>query len=106
MYVRIVFLTLKEGKLDELRELYSKEVIATVKAHKGSRFVHLLECREITNEAISVTAWDTKVDLEAYLKHRDFEKMDPKYSPMYAKEPVIKSYEVTASSEPLILRIF
>ena len=106
MYVRIVFLTLKEGKMDELRESYSKEVIPTVKAHKGNRFVHLLECREDINEAISVTAWDTRGDLEAYLTHGDFERMSEKYTHMYAKDPVIKSYEVTASSEPLILRIF
>lgn len=63
MYVRIVFLKLKEGKMDELRESYSKEVIRAVKAHKGNRFVHLLEFREDINEAISVTAWDTRGDL-------------------------------------------
>ncbi|MFC1824304.1 antibiotic biosynthesis monooxygenase family protein [Thermodesulfobacteriota bacterium] len=106
MYVRIVFLTIKEGKMDELRDVYSKEVIPTVHTHKGNRFVHLLECRENINEALSITAWDTEGDLEQYLGHKDFERLDPKFSPFYDKEPVIKSYEVTASSDPLILRIF
>ncbi len=106
MYVRIVSLTIKEGKMDEYREAYSNDVIPTVQAHKGSRFVHLLEGRENPNEALSITAWDTKEDLEKHLAHKDFERLDPKFSPFYDKEPVINSYEVTASSDPMIIRIF
>jgi len=63
----MVFVTLKEEKMDDFRDVYTKEIIPTVKAHKGNRFVHLLECREEENEGISVTAWDTKGDLEANL---------------------------------------
>ena len=106
MYVRMVYLTLKKGKMDEFRDVYTKEIIPTVKKHKGNRFVHLLECREDEREGISVTAWDTKGDFENYLKSGDYEKLSQKYEPMYEKDPVLKSYEVTASSEPLILRIF
>ena len=106
MYVRMVFLTLKEGKMDDFRNIYTKEVIPTVRAHKGNRFVHLLECRENESEGISLTAWDTRADFETYLKSGDFEKLNMKYEPIYVKEPVLKSYEVTASSEPLLLRIF
>lgn len=106
MYVRMVFLTLKKGAMDEFRDVYTKEVIPTVRKHKGNRFVHLLECRENENEGISLTAWDTGGDFEDYLKSGDYERLSNKYEPMYAKDPVLKSYEVTASSEPLILRIF
>lgn len=106
MYVRMVFLKLKEGKMELFRNAFLSEVIPTVTAHKGSRFVHLLECGENENEGISLTAWDTKGDFEAYLQSGDFEKTSEKYLPMFDDEPVIKSYEVTASSQPLILRIF
>jgi heme-degrading monooxygenase HmoA len=102
----MVYLTLKEGKMDEFRETYSREVIPTVQKHKGNRFVHLLECREHENEGISITAWDTKGDFETYLSSGDYERLTKKYEPLYALDPVLKSYEVTASSEPLILRIF
>jgi heme-degrading monooxygenase HmoA len=90
MYVRMTFFKVKPGKMDELRNLYVNEVIPTHKNNKGIRFVHLLEALEAKDEGISVTAWDTRGDLET----------------MFADEPVLKSYEVTASSEPLILRIF
>jgi len=29
-----------------------------------------------------------------------------KFKDLYAEEPLLKSYEVTASSDPIILRIF
>lgn len=92
--------------MGELRELYNKEVIAAHKGHKGIRFVHLLESLENKDEGFSVTAWDTKADIETYERSGDYERLVAKFKDMYDGEPVLKSYEVTASSEPIILRIF
>lgn len=102
----MTFIKLKPGKMGELRELYNKEVIAAHKGHKGIRFVHLLESLENKDEGFSVTAWDTKADIEAYERSGDYERLVAKFKDMYDREPVLKSYEVTASSEPIILRIF
>jgi heme-degrading monooxygenase HmoA len=106
MYIRMVFVKVKQGKMDDFRNTYEKEVIPIVKAHKGHRYIHLLECRENESEGISVTSWDSEGDYEAYIKSGDFERTAKTYSPLFAEEPIEKSYEVTASSEPLILRIF
>ncbi len=106
MYIRMTFFKLKPGKMQELRDLYNKEVVSTHKGHKGIRFVHLLESLDNKDEGISVTAWDTKADVEAYEKSGDYEKLVAKFKDMYTGEPVLKSYEVTASSDPIILRIF
>jgi heme-degrading monooxygenase HmoA len=106
MYVRMTFFKVKQGKMDELRNVYVNEVIPAHKNHKGIRFVHLLETLDAENEGISVTAWDTRGDLEAYEKSGDYQKIVTKFKAMFADEPVLKSYEVTASSEPIILRIF
>ena len=92
--------------MDELRNLYVNEVIPAHKGHKGVRFVHLLEALETKDEGISVTAWDTRGDLETYEKSGDYQKIVGKFEAMFAGKPVLKSYEVTASSEPMILRIF
>ncbi|HUL37884.1 MAG TPA: antibiotic biosynthesis monooxygenase [Thermodesulfobacteriota bacterium] len=106
MYVRMTFFKLREGKMQELRDLYNKEVVSAHKSHKGIRFVHLLESLDNKDEGISITAWDTKADVEAYEKSGDYEKLVAKFKHMYAAEPLLKSYEVTASSEPILLRIF
>ena len=106
MYVRMTFFKLKPGRMQELRDLYNKQVVSAHKGHKGIRFVHLLESLDNKDEGISVTAWDTKADVEAYERSGDYEKLVAKFKNMYAEGPLLKSYEVTASSDPIILRIF
>ena len=106
MYVRMTLFRLKTGKMQELRELYNKEVVSAHRGHKGIRFVHLLESLDNKDQGISLTAWDTKADLEAYEKSGDYERLVAKFKHMYAADPVLQSYEVTASSDPIILRLF
>ncbi len=106
MYVRMTFFKVIDGKMDALRELYNKQVIPAHKNHKGIRFVHLLESLDNANEGISVTAWDTKADLDAYEKGGDYEKLIGLFNEMYSGMPTLRSYEVTASSEPILLRLF
>jgi heme-degrading monooxygenase HmoA len=106
MYVRMTFFKVKDGQMGALRELYNKEVIPAHKKHKGIRFVHLLEGLDDANEGISVTAWDTKADVDAYEKSGDYERLVGMFNAMISGAPVLKSYEVTASSEPIILRLF
>jgi heme-degrading monooxygenase HmoA len=102
----MTFFKVKPGRMQELRELYNKEVVSAHKGHKGIRFVHLLESLDNKDEGISLTAWDTRADLEAYEKIGDYEKSVAKFKDMYTGSPVLKSYEVTASSDPIILRLF
>jgi len=106
MYVRMTLFKLRPGKMQDLRELYNKEVVSAHKGHKGIRFVHLLESLDNKDQGISLTAWDTRADLEAYEKSGTYEKLVAKFRDMYAAEPVLQSYEVTASSDPIILRLF
>lgn len=106
MYIRMTFFKVTDGKISDLRDLYNKEVIPAHKNHKGIRFVHLLESLDDKNEGISVTAWDTKADVDAYEKSGDYEKLVSLFKAMYSGEPSLRSYEVTASSEPILLRIF
>ncbi|MFZ5868835.1 MAG: antibiotic biosynthesis monooxygenase family protein [Thermodesulfobacteriota bacterium] len=106
MYVRMTFFKVQPKRMDELRDLYNREVIPAHKSHKGIRFVHLLERLDNPDEAISITAWDTRADVEAYEKSGDYERLIGLFKEMYSGEPSLRSYEVTASSEPILLRIF
>jgi heme-degrading monooxygenase HmoA len=106
MYVRMTFFKVQDGKMPDLREMYNREVIPAHKGHKGIRFVHLLECLEGKNEGISVTAWDTKADVDTYEKSGQYERLVGMFNDMYDGVPSLRSFEVTASSEPILLRIF
>ena len=106
MYVRMTFFKVRPGKMDDLRNLYVNEVIPAHSSHKGIRFVHLFENLENRDEGISVTAWDTKGDVERYEKSGDYQMIVGRFKELFSGEPQLKSFEVTASSEPMILRIF
>ena len=106
MYVRMTFFRTKEGKMDDLRWQYNDRVLPLHKNHKDIRFVHLLESRDSPNEGVSVTAWDTKPDMENYEKSSDYEKLLAIFEDYFGGMPVQKSHKIAASSEPLILRIF
>lgn len=105
MYIRMTFFKVKPGEMDELRNVYVNEVIPAHKEHKV-RFVHLMEALDSKDVGISVTAWDTKGDLETYQKSGDYQQILSKFRSLLAEDPTMSSYEVTASSEPIILRIF
>ena len=106
MYIRMTFFKSKEGKMDNLRWDYNDKVLPLHKGHKGVRFVHLLESLDASNGGISVTAWDTKSDMENYEKSGDYENLLSLFKDYFDGDPTRKSYEVAASSEPLLLRIF
>ena len=106
MYVRMTFFKVKPGMMEALRNVYVNELTPSHSNHQGLRFVHLLENMEHGDEGISVTAWDTKGDLERYEKSGDHQKLVGRFRDMFVGETSLKSYEVTASSEPMILRIF
>jgi quinol monooxygenase YgiN len=106
MYIRMTFVQLKSDKKEAARKLYDKEVIPIHKGRQGLRFVHLLESMDNKNEGIAVTAWDTKEDALSYEKSGDYQKLIGKFNDLIDGEPELKSYQITVSSEPLLLRIF
>lgn len=106
MYVRMVIFKAKPGTSDDIRNLYLEEVIPSHKDRKGIRFVHLLEDLENSDEGMSITAWDTKGDLDIYEKSGDYQKAIAKFQDFFVGELKVRAYEVVASSDPVILRLF
>lgn len=106
MYIRMTFVQLKPDKKEAARKLYDNEVIPAHKGRPGLRFVHLLESMDNKDEGIAVTAWDTREDALAYENAGDYQELVGKFKDLISGEPQLKSYQITASSEPLLLRIF
>lgn len=106
MYIRMTFINFKPDNKEAARKLYNEEVIPAHKGRKGLRFVHLMESMDTKDEGIAITAWDTKEDVVAYEKSGDYERLLGKFKEMIIGEPALKSYQIAASSEPLLLRIF
>ena len=84
MYLRIVSVKIQPGKMEEFRQIYTKEVIPALRDVKGCRYVYLAESRKEKNEAFSITIWDSKQDADDYEKSGLFDELKEKLKHTFA----------------------
>jgi heme-degrading monooxygenase HmoA len=75
MWVRIVSLKLRPGKLEEFERMYREQVIPVLRNIKGCRYIYLAERSGRMDEVISVTSWESKEDAENYEKSGLFARL-------------------------------
>jgi heme-degrading monooxygenase HmoA len=75
MWVRIVSLKIRPGKLEEFEQLYRGQVIPALRKIKGCRYIYLAERSGKLDEVISVTSWENKEDAENYEKSGLFARL-------------------------------
>lgn len=107
MYLRIVSAKVQPRKMDELREIYSKEIIPVLRATRGCRYAYLTQGMEETNEAISVTIWSTREYANAYDQSGGFaellDKVRHTFSEAYQWKMALErefSVDVVSSGDP------
>ena len=106
MFIRMTFVRFKPGTMPQVQALYNDVVIPKMKQQPGLRFVHFLEQVDDRNAGISITAWDTSKDAEAYEGTGIYPQLLANFERWYAAPPELRSYDVTVSSDPILLRIF
>lgn len=75
LYVRIVSLTLQDGKEEEFKKIYSKEIIPALLTTKGCLYAYLTQNIENKNSYISVTIWDSKTNADYYESSGKFDEL-------------------------------
>jgi heme-degrading monooxygenase HmoA len=78
LYVRILSVRLKPGKLEEFAALYNSEILPMLHKVQGCRYAFLTEGVEERNEVISVTIWDRKEAADVYEESGLFKKLTRK----------------------------
>jgi heme-degrading monooxygenase HmoA len=80
---------------EAVRALYYRDEVSGVLARqKGHRFHHLLESVDVPGESISLTAWDSREDAEAYESSGAYEDLVAKFGNFYTEPERLASYEV------------
>ncbi len=74
-FLRIVSLHLQPGKFEEFNALYQNEILPALNATRGCRYACLSTPSGETNEAISVTLWNSPADAEAYERDGQFQRL-------------------------------
>ena len=75
IWLRIVSLKVRPGKMEEFEHMYVEQVIPTLRTVRGCRYIYLTEKAEKPNEVISVTSWDSRQDAENYEKSGLFDRL-------------------------------
>ncbi len=75
MYLRLLSLKIKPGKMDEFQTIYQSEILPVLQKTRGCRYAYLTSSEESTDESISITIWDNREDLEDYEKKGTFTQL-------------------------------
>ena len=96
MFVRMTFTKIDPASAEAaVRALYYRDEIRGVLARqRGHRFRHLLESVDVPGEGVSVTAWDSREDAEAYEMSGAYEELVAKFRHFYTGPERLASYEV------------
>ena len=95
MFVRMTFTQSDPASAEAVRALYYRdEVWGVLERQKGHRFHYLLESVDVAGEGVSVTAWDSREDAEAYERSGAYEELVAKFRNFYTAPARLASYEV------------
>lgn len=66
MYLRVVSVKIRPGKMEEFRKIYTEEIIPVLHKVKGCRYAYLSESTEEKDEVLCITIWDNKQDVDDF----------------------------------------
>ena len=95
MFVRMTFTKSDPASAEAARALYnSDEVSGALDRQRGHRFHYLLESVDVPGEGVSVTAWDSREDAEAYEMSGAYEELVAMFVQFYTGPARLRSYEM------------
>ena len=102
MYVRCTFFKIVPEKLEEVKQLYTNEVMPVVKQQAGNLDIRLLEPVDKSDDLISVSEWKTSADAEAYDRSGLYQQLVHKFEGLFTQTPVLKTYHATSVTAPAL----
>jgi heme-degrading monooxygenase HmoA len=95
VFVRMTFTKIDPASAEAVRALYYRdEIWGVLERQKGHRFHYLLESADVPGEGVSVSAWDSREDAEAYERSGTYEELVAKFRNFYTGPELLASYEV------------
>ncbi len=94
MYARVLTAQAKPGQIDELIRIIRDSVTPELKREVGFKGFLLLDERA-TGKGISITLWETPVDLKASETSGYLQQQLDKVAPLLTEPPMMGVYEVS-----------
>ena len=103
MFVRLTFLNVAPEKKEELRKVYTEQVIPTVKKQKGNLGIRLLEPTNENKEFVSMTEWESASDADLYDSSGTYQALLNSVKDAYVSKPVLNTYNVVEAKVAAVL---
>ena len=97
MFTRIVELTTKPGKNEQLSATINDKVLSILKKQKGFVDEMVFVSDKGDNRVLALSFWNTKEDAEQY-QRTEYPKVQETVRPLLDAEPVVRTYEVHTST--------
>ncbi len=97
MFTRVVELTTKPGKNEQLSATINDKVLSILKKQKGFVDEMVFVSDKEDNRVLALSFWNTREDAEQY--HRtEYSKVQEAIRPLLDAEPVIRTFDVHTST--------
>ena len=100
MVVRLTYLSFLPGKAEEVKRIYTKEMVSVVRRQPGNLECKLLEPVDKADDYISLTAWESQEKADAYHSSGVYTQLVNKIKEFYSKNPVLKVFTTERILEP------
>lgn len=98
MYARVLWGKVKMGAWEEYERYYDDKVVPITASMKGFKGRRLLRSMENPEEGISISLWDTKEDMENYVKSSQRQTIARDGDKFYSGDYWVKHFEVKSSN--------
>jgi heme-degrading monooxygenase HmoA len=97
MFTRVVELTTKLGKNEQLSATINDRVLSILKKQKGFVDEMVFVSDKEDNRVLALSFWNTKEDAEQY-QRTEYSKVQEAVRPLLDAEPMIRTFEVHTST--------
>lgn len=98
MYARVLWGKVRLGMWDEYERYYNEKVLKAADGLKGYKGRRLMRSVENPEEGISISLWETKEDLDNYVRGTQRQELARDAERLYSGEYWVKHFEVKSST--------
>ncbi len=98
MFARVLSVKVKPGMWDNYERYYNEKVVPPTQKMKGFLERRLLRSLDNPDEAISINVWETREDLENYVRSIEHRTIAQEAEKLFAGEYSVRDFEIRIST--------
>lgn len=98
MIARVLSAKIKPGMWDDYERYYNEQVVPPTQKMKGFRERRLLRSLERPDEAVSICVWETREDLDNYVRSIERQTIVREAEKLFAGQYSVSDFEIKISA--------